>query len=191
MSFWKKKDNLIITGFVVLFFIGLSAWFDLCYVRAAFSPVGSAGGAFAIPFVDQNQNQLSLDEFKGKPLVVNMWATWCPVCVKKMAGLNRFAAKFKAGGGEVLAISQDRGGISTVSNYYTRNGYNNLPIYIDATGQLLGAFGGKGLPTSIFIDAQGNEVGRIEGGVDWESDAMNSMVEDYFGIKIPQENQPH
>ncbi len=186
MSFWKKKDNLVITGFVVLFFVGLGFWFDLCCVRAAFFPVNSSMSAFEIPFVDENQNQLTIDEFKGKPLVVNIWATWCPVCVKKMASLNRFAEKFKAQGGQVLAISQDRGGLSTVRAYYARNGYNNLPIYIDSTGHLLDAFGGRGLPTSIFIDAQGKEVGRIEGGVDWESPEMDSRVETYFGIKMPQ-----
>lgn len=183
MSFWKKKDNLVITGFVVTFFIGLTVWFDLCCVRAAFSPA-KAGGAFSVPFLDENQNQLTLAEFKGKPLIVNIWATWCPVCVKKMAGLNRFAGKFQAEGGQVLAISQDSGGVSTVKAYYTRNDYKNLPIYIDSTGQLLDALGGRGLPMFIFIDAQGKEVGRIEGGIDWDSTEVSQMVNQYFGMNI-------
>ena len=186
MSFWKKKDNLIITGFVALFFIGLGTWYDWGCVRAAFFPAAAPMSAVEVPFVDQNQNQLTLSEFVGKPLVVNIWATWCPVCVKKMGGLNRFAQKFKEKGGEVLAISQDRGGITAIRAFYARNGYTNLPIYIDAAGHLLDAFGGRGLPTSVFIDAQGKEVGRIEGGLDWESDEMNSRIESYFGINMSQ-----
>lgn len=183
MSFWKKKDNLIITGFVVVFFVGLGVWYELSHVRAAFFPNASPTSAFEVPFVDQNQRQLTIDDFIGKPLVVNIWATWCPICVKKMGGLNRFAQKFKEKGGELLNISQDRGGISTVRAFYARNGYT-FPIYIEATGHLLDAFGGRGLPTSIFIDAQGKEVGRIEGGLDWESDEMNARIEDYFGIDM-------
>ncbi|MBS0271121.1 MAG: TlpA family protein disulfide reductase [Proteobacteria bacterium] len=186
MSFWKKKDNLIITGFVVAFFIGLSVWFDLCCVRAAFFPTKAAGSAFEVTFFDQNQNPVTLDQFKGKPLIVNIWATWCPVCVKKMASLNRFAGTFHAKGGQVLTISQDQGGAATVRAYYARNGYNNLPIYLDSSGQLLSAFGARGLPTSVFIDAQGKEVGRIEGGIDWDSSEVSNMIGQYFGINFSQ-----
>ncbi len=184
MSFWKKKDNLIITGFVVIFFIGLGIWYNLCCVQAALLPSNSSMSAYEIPFLDQNQNQLNLDQFKGKPIIVNLWATWCPVCVKKMGSLNRFAEKFKEKGGEVLAISQDRGGISTIRAFYARNGYKNLPIYIESTGHLLDAFSGRGLPTSIFIDAQGKEVGRIEGGFDWESRETYDLIQQYFGITL-------
>ncbi|HUX80653.1 MAG TPA: TlpA disulfide reductase family protein [Alphaproteobacteria bacterium] len=183
MSFWKKKDNLIISAFVVAFFVGLGVWYDLCCVRAAFFPAASSMSALEVPFVDQNQNQLTISEFVGKPLVVNLWATWCPSCVKKMGGFNRFAQKFQEKGGEVLNISQDRGGVSTVRAFYARNGYT-FPIYIEATGHLLDAFGGRGLPTSVFIDAQGKEVGRIEGGLDWEGEEMSRRIEDYFGIDM-------
>ncbi len=186
MSFWKKKDNLIISGFVVAFFVGLAVWYDLCCVRAAFLPIGPTGNGYQTPFVDINQKQYTLDDFKGKPVIVNFWATWCPVCVKKMGTLNRFAKKFEEGGGKVLAISQDRGGISTIQAYYARNGYTNLDIFVEASGYLLHAFGVKGLPTAIFINAQGEEVGRLEGGVDWESKDVRSMVDQYFGMKLPQ-----
>lgn len=183
MSFWKKKDNLIITGFVLAFFAGLAIWFDFCCVRASFYP-SSASDAFSIAFIDQDQKQLTLDQFKGKPVIVNFWATWCPVCVKKMASLNRFAEKFQEKGGAVLAISQDRGGLSAVRSFYARNGYKNLELYLDATGRLLDAFGGRGLPTAIFIDAQGREVDRLDGGFDWEGSDVSEIVESRFGIKL-------
>lgn len=183
MSFWKKKDNLIISSLVVLFFVGLTFWFDLCCVRASFFDSISSNG-FQIPFVDSDQKQHTLDQFKGKPLVVNFWATWCPVCVKKMGTLNNFAKKFQEKGGEVLAISQDKGGLSTIRSYYTRNGYQNLAIYLDASGKLMSAFGVRGLPTTLFIDAQGNEVDRIVGGFDWESSDANALIEKNFGIKL-------
>lgn len=186
MSFWKKKDNLIITSCVVVFFIGLGVWYDFCCVRAAFFPANSSMSALEVPFADENDKQVSLDQFKGKPLVVNIWATWCPVCVKKMGTLNRFAEKFQAKGGRVISVSQDQGGVSTVRAYYARNGYNNLPIFIDSSGALLNAFGARGLPTSVFIDAQGKILGRLEGGIDWESSEVNTLIDEYFGIKLSQ-----
>ena len=180
MSFLEKKDNLIIIGFVVVFFIGLSAW----YGGVSFVPSSASASAFDIPFVNENQQQVNLNQFKGKPLVVNFWATWCPVCVKKMGTLNRFAEKFQANGGQVLAISQDSGGLSTVRSYYTRNQYKNLAIYLESSGQLSNTFGVKGLPTTIFIDAQGKEVGRLEGGVDWESSDVAELIRQYFGLNL-------
>ena len=180
MSFWKKKDNLIITGFVVAFFIGLAIW----YQGMPFTTNSASANPFDIPFVNQDQKQVCLREFKGKPLVVNFWATWCSVCVKKMGTLNRFAAKFQANGGQVVAISQDRGGLATVRAYYARNDYKNLAIYLEPSGQLANALGVQGFPTTIFIDAQGNEVGRIAGGIDWESDDVNALIKQYFGMDV-------
>ena len=185
MSFWKKKDNLIITAFVLVFFAGITYWYDLCCVRASFFESSTSDG-FQIPFVDGDQKQRTLDQFKGKPLIVNFWATWCPVCVKKMGTLNRFAKKFQEMGGEVLAISQDRSGLSTVSAYYTRHDYQNLPIYLETSGKLMNAFGAQGLPTTIFIDSQGKEVDRIVGGVDWESSEMAAFVNKNFGTNLSQ-----
>lgn len=182
MSFWKKKDNLIISACVVAFFMGLAVWYDYCCVRAAlFSPASSP---LEVTFVDGNDKSVTLSQFKGKPTIVNIWATWCPVCVKKMGTLNRFAEKFKAQGGEVISVSQDRGGIPVVRAYLDRNNYTNLPLYVDTSSQLLGAFGGRGLPTAIFLDAQGKEVGRLEGGLDWESDEVKRLIELYYGIRI-------
>lgn len=184
MSFWKKKDNIIIVGFVLAFFVGLGVWYDRCCVGTALYPGNSSGNAFEIPFTDQHQKQQTLSQFKGKPLIVNFWATWCPSCVKRMGTLNRFAEKFQAAGGEVLAISQDNGGLSAVRAYYARNEYRNLPIYIEASGLLSGTFGIRGLPSTIFIDAQGKEVGRLEGAVDWDSNEVQDLVNQYFGMNI-------
>lgn len=180
MSFWKKQDNLIIAGFVVAFFVGLGIW----YGGAPLFPGSASANAFEIPFVDQDQKQLTLNQFKGQPVVLNFWATWCSVCVKRMGTLNRFAEKFQANGGQVVAVSQDTGGLSAVRSYYARNGYKNLAIYLEPSGRLANAFGVHGFPTTIFIDAQGKEVGRLEGGVDWESSEISELIKQYFGLSL-------
>lgn len=186
MSFWKKKDNLIITSLVIAFFIGLTVWYEMCCLNASFFPASTSMNSFEIPFIDENQKELTLDRFKGKPLILNFWATWCPVCVKKMGSLNDFAKKFQEKGGQVLAISQDRGGLSVVRAFYARNDYKNLDLYLDATGHLLDSFGARGLPTAIFIDAQGREVDRIEGGFDWDSSEISAIIQKHFGINMTE-----
>ena len=135
---------------------------------------------FVFPGLDGKM--VSLADYKGKVVFLNIWATWCPVCVKKMGGFHSFAEKFEAAGGQVLNISQDNS-MGAVRAFYARQGYN-FPIYLDNTGQLLDAFNGTGLPTSIFINAQGQEVGRIRGGFDWDSSEAASRVQEYFGLKI-------
>lgn len=186
MSFWKKKDNLIITAFVGLFFLGLGIWLNLCCVQASWFGSSSSSNPFAISFTDSNHNELNLAQFKGKPVVLNFWATWCPVCVKRMGTLNSFAKKFQDKGGVVLAVSEDRGGLNTVRAYFARHNYSNLDIYLDNTGQLMHAFEAGGLPTSVFIDAEGKEVGRLVGGVDWENPQIDALIEEYFGINLSE-----
>lgn len=183
MSFWKKKDNLIITGFVAAFFVGLFVWYDFCCLNASFFS-SKAEDPYSVSFVDQNDQKISLAQFKGKPVIVYVWATWCPSCVKKMGTLNTFAGKFEALGGKVVPISQDKGGVSTVRSYFARHDYKNLGIYVEPTGSITGALKITGLPTAIFIDAQGKEVGRFAGGVDWESDKIADLVQQYFGLSL-------
>lgn len=180
MSFWKKKDNLIITGVVAAFFIGLLVW----YKGNPITPNSASANPFEMPFITKDQQQVNLNSFKGKPLIVNFWATWCSVCVKKMGTLNRFAEKFQAKGGQIVAISQDRGGIPVVESYFQRNGYNNLAIYLEPSGALGQALNVQGYPTTIFVDAQGNEIGRVAGGIDWESSEIQELIKQYYGIDV-------
>lgn len=184
MSFWKKKDNLIITALVVLFFASVTVWLDLGNVNAAFYSSSTLNPS-QVPFIDKDENPLTLSSFQGKPLVVNMWATWCPSCVKKMGSFHRFTKKFEDAGGVVLNISQDKN-VGPVRAYYARNGFH-FPIYLDARGQLLDAFNGTGLPTTIFIGSSGQEMGRIRGGFDWDSQEATALVQKYFGLTLANE----
>ena len=183
MSFFQKRDNLILTGLVAGFFVILATWHDLGGIRSTLFG-GSAGDAFEVVFIDGDNQKKTLQDFKGTPLVVNFWATWCPACVSKMHTVNKLAAKVEAAGGAVLNISNDQRGISTVKAYYEQNAYRNLPVYIDSTGNLMHSFGARGLPTAILIDAQGNVVAQIEGAFDWSSDKAVRLVRSKLGLNI-------
>ena len=120
-------------------------------------------------FYDQYNKIRKLSDYLGHGLVLNFWATWCSPCVKEMPHLNRLHRILKPSNIDVLAVSEDRQGLKVVRQFYRINNLTNLEILIDPKGKLLRAAGGRGLPTTILIDQQGYEVGRLLGGADWDT----------------------
>jgi thiol-disulfide isomerase/thioredoxin len=102
----------------------------------------------------------------GGPLLVNLWATWCAPCVKELPTLNVLAGK-QAGVTKVLAISQDMGPQASVEAFLAKLNADDLEAYHDPKMGLSGALGAEVLPTTILYDAQGKEVWRYVGDLDW------------------------
>lgn len=118
----------------------------------------------------------SLADFKGKPAVVNLWATWCQPCLKEMPSLERLETQV---GGKltIAAVSQDHAGAKVVKPFVADKGLDKLSIYLDPQGNLARAFKVRGLPTSIVLDAAGQVVGRVEGGAEWDSAKMRAVLQ--------------
>ena len=122
----------------------------------------------ALSFTDMDGKELSLADFKGKLVVINLWATWCAPCVKEMPSLNRMNAKLRDKGLALLSISQDRGGAKVVAPFLEKLALKSLPVYLDPRGGVQRALGVRGLPTTVVIDGQGRELGRYEGDATWD-----------------------
>lgn len=106
-------------------------------------------------------------DLKGKPLLVNLWATWCAPCVKELPTLDRLA---RSGAVEVVAVSQDTAPPDSVVAFLKEHQISTLKPYQDPNMGLSGALGPDTvLPTSILIDANGKEVWRYVGDLDWTS----------------------
>ena len=120
-------------------------------------------------FHDNNQKERRLSNYLGRSLVLNFWATWCAPCIKEMPNLDRLRPILTSSNIDVLAVSEDRGGLHIVRKFYAANNLKELEILIDPKGKLLRAAGGRGLPTTILIDQQGYEVGRLLGVADWDA----------------------
>jgi thiol-disulfide isomerase/thioredoxin len=122
-----------------------------------------------VTFNDPDGEQTSLAELSGKPTLVNLWATWCAPCVKELPTLGRLAkAHEKDGALQVIAISQDSGPHPSVVAFLDSKAPELAP-YQDSTMALSGKLGAEVLPTSILFDAQGREVWRYVGDLDWTS----------------------
>jgi len=169
------------------------AWFGTVAVALLFASPGAAAaeqekirlGEFipATPpqpapqagFTDSDGNPKSLADFKGKPVVVNLWATWCQPCLKEMPSLDRLQAQLD-GKLAVAAVSEDRAGAKRVGPFVAAMGLQKLKIYLDPKSDVGHALNVRGLPTSIVIDAQGRVVGRVEGAAEWDSAAMMAVL---------------
>ena len=129
-----------------------------------------------IAFSDPDGKPVTLAAFKGKPVLVNLWASWCAPCVKELPTLDRLA---REGGVQVLAVSQDAGPHASVVAFLQGHGIGSLKSYQDPKMALSGALGPDTiLPTSMLFDANGKEVWRYVGDLDWtSSDAAKLLAE--------------
>lgn len=117
---------------------------------------------------------LSLAAFRGKPLLVNLWATWCVPCVVEMPTLDKLAAA----SGErltVIAVAQDIQGADVVDPWFQKAKLKALQPYLDPENHLLDAYN-SALPTSILYDAEGREVWRIVGAIDWQGKEARALL---------------
>ena len=130
----------------------------------------------AISFQDGEHRRLTLADFRGQVVLVNIWATWCVPCVRELPSLDRLQAKVKPLGVKIVALSIDRGGVEAVKQFFAENGIHNLDIYVDQTMAAQAAFEIPGLPTSILIDRNGHDRGRLVGGADWDGAKAVDLV---------------
>ena len=131
-----------------------------------------------VAFVEDGATDRTLGDFRGRGVVLNFWATWCAPCVHEMPALDHLRAELADEGVDVLALSSDFGGAKVVERFYAKNDIANLPVLNDTRGRLAQAFGLKGLPTTILIDAEGREVGRVVGPAEWAEEEVAQFLSD-------------
>ncbi|MDR2856938.1 MAG: TlpA family protein disulfide reductase [Novosphingobium sp.] len=134
---------------------------------------GSAMPAFTL--TDQSGRTAQLASFKGRPLLVNLWATWCAPCVIELPMLDRLAAD-RAGSLKVLTVSQDMANTQKVAPFLAGKGVTHLEPWLDPGGDLAFHYAAETLPITIYYDAQGREVWRYAGGHDWTSAETAKML---------------
>ena len=120
-------------------------------------------------FTDAAGNERSLADFRGKALVVNLWATWCVPCRKEMPTLDRLQATLGGADFQVVTLSVDRGGAAVVTRFFANIGVTNLPVYLADMAAVKSSVGLFGLPTTILVDRDGREVSRLVGPAEWDS----------------------
>jgi thiol-disulfide isomerase/thioredoxin len=136
----------------------------------------------AFAFADATGRTRSLAEFRGKAIILNLWATWCVPCRKEMPTLDRLQAALGGPDFEVLAVSLDRGGPERPAEFLAEIGARHLTVYLADMVAVRRAIGVFGLPATLFIDRQGREVHRIVGPAEWDSAEMIASIRERLDL---------
>ncbi len=124
-----------------------------------------------------NGADLRLSQLKGRVVLLNFWATWCPPCREEIPSMMRLNAAMADRPFQMVAISLDEGGRTAIESFFRANGYL-LPAYTDVEGRAADAFGVTGVPETFLIDKQGIVVRKIIGPLVWDAPEVISYVED-------------
>jgi len=128
-------------------------------------------------FQDGAGAETRFDAFRGKVVLVNLWATWCAPCRHEMPSISRLQTARGGSDFVVAAISVDRGGAEKSLAFLKEVEADNLPLFIDPTTKIGRALGAYGLPITILLNRKGNEVARLVGPAEWDSAEALALVD--------------
>ena len=138
-------------------------------------PAGTAG------FVTFDDQPLSLDDYKGKWVLLNFWATWCAPCRKEMPMLSELQTEFGGEDFEVVTVASGRNPPPAMKAFFDEIGVTNLPLHRDPKSALAREMGVLGLPITVILNPEGQEVARMRGDADWSSDSAKSVLRAILG----------
>lgn len=125
---------------------------------------------------DPTGTTLALAQTGGKPVLLNLWATWCAPCIVEMPMLDSLSLDLREEL-RVITVSEDITGAEAVTPFFEEYGFSNLPRWMDANNALAEAFGGgAALPLSVLYNGQGEEVLRVLGPYHWASEEGRALV---------------
>jgi len=136
-------------------------------------------------FTDADGAAKSLADFSGKVVLLNIWATWCVPCREEMPMLDELQRELGGEDFTVLAVNIDKGGPDKARDFLKETGATNLALYTDPSGKLFATLKAVGMPTTLLIDREGREIGRLVGPADWASPEAKRLIE--AAIKSPED----
>lgn len=129
-----------------------------------------------VSFLNADGEQVNLKDWHGKVVLLNLWATWCGPCREEMPLLDRLQGELGSDTFEVVALAVDKAGLEGAGKFFQNINVENLRIFADPTARAGTKLRVVGMPTTILIDAQGREIGRLVGPADWESDDAKRLI---------------
>ena len=132
-----------------------------------------------VTFKDINQNIVKLDDFKGKLVLLNFWATWCAPCKEEMPSLDNLQSNNNFSNLKIFPINIAQEDTLKSELFFKELNIKNLDIYIDSSITLAKKFSLRGVPTTILFNKQGKEFARIMGSIDFNNEEFINWLKTY------------
>jgi len=129
-----------------------------------------------VKFQDAAGKERTLADWRGKVVLLNLWATWCLPCRKEMPALDRLQKELGSDKFEVVAVGVDRKGLEGARKFLDETKVEHLALYVDPTTRMTSELRAVGLPATLLIDAQGLEIGRLLGPAEWDSEDAKRLI---------------
>jgi thiol-disulfide isomerase/thioredoxin len=129
-----------------------------------------------VKFKDAAGRERTLADWRGKVVLLNLWATWCLPCRKEMPALDRLQQEMGSDRFEVVALSVDRTGLAGARQFLDEAKVEKLALYADGTARMANTLRAAGLPATLLIDRDGREIGRLLGPAEWDSDDAKRLI---------------
>ncbi|UOA25767.1 TlpA disulfide reductase family protein [Pseudosulfitobacter sp. DSM 107133] len=142
------------------------------------SPQATSTAAFQL---EDGGGEVTLEDYRGKWVLLNFWATWCAPCRKEMPMLSALQEQFGGDTFEVLTLATGRNSPEGIKKFFTETGIDNLPRHQDPQQALASQMGIFGLPITVILDPDGREVARLRGDADWSSDSAKAIIAELTG----------
>ena len=133
----------------------------------------------SLTFLDAENNQLDLENYKGNLVLLNFWATWCAPCKKEMPSLDQLLIHESLNNLIIFPINIGQDSLKKTSDFFEELKIKNLKPYFDSPVTLAKKFGLRGIPTSILFSKDGLEVARIIGSINFEDERFIKWLSEY------------
>ena len=150
---------------------------------SGYLPVEGAKPVSSAAFIDGTGNSRTVEEWQGRPLLMNFWATWCPPCVKELPSLSRLKSQLKSAGVDVVAINVDKDDATEVSEFLSSVDARNLEPFRDPGRSMMKSARIASLPTTLLINADGHEVAAVLQDAKWDEPSIAAFIASCLGNK--------
>jgi len=127
-------------------------------------------------FLADDAGMATLGDYHGKYILLNFWATWCAPCRKEMPMLSALQAEFGSDRFEVLTLATGRNSPAGIVKFFDEAGITNLPLHTDPKQALAREMGVFGLPITVILNPEGQEIARLAGDATWDSDSAKAII---------------
>lgn len=131
----------------------------------------------AAPFTSEDGEPMTLDAFHGQVVVLNFWATWCPPCRKEMPDLDALNQSMGGDDFQVVTVATGRNSPAAMRRFFEETEIESLPLHNDPTMAMARDMSVLGLPVTVILDRAGQEIARMQGEADWNSDSARAVLQ--------------